>query len=747
MIWVNNRTLGWDQDLASYPNFVDWRDNSRSFKSMAVYTLPSFTVTGDGGPERVQAAVVSGDFFQVLDVNPFLGRTLVRDDEEQGRELAVISHGFWQRRFGSAPDVVGQKITLEGTTVEIIGVMPPDFEFPRGIEVQYSKPADIWAPISPASRGPRGTFWLRTIGRLESGVTVAQAQAEMEAIAAVLVEKYPETNEAEYGINIMPLHKQIVGGIRPALLLLLGAVVFVLLIACANVANLLLSRAVGRQREIAIRTALGASRARLIRQLLTESLVLSLAGGFVGFLIAVWGVELLITVGPSNIPRVGEITVDTKVLLFTIIVSVLTGLIFGLLPALHSSKVGPNESLKEGSRSVIDGRRSKRVSNVLVVGEVALALILVVGAGLMIRSVIRFQEADPGLVPEHLLMARIDLSARNYRDRNQILAFYSELTRRVESLPGVHSVALIPRFFQSKTANSTRVAINRNPTSEPVEVPYDMVSPGYFHAIGSTLVQGREFKESDNQSASRVAVINQTMAERFWPGGNAIGREFRLGLGDNFPWLTVVGVVRDVHRTGLDIQPRPEAYMPFLQFPSRGMSLIVRTEDDPSNLVAALRSEVQSLDKNQPLSSVQTMEELLSGWVAPRRFNMVLLIVFAALALALAVTGIYAVISNSVNQRVHEIGVRLALGAGPLDIIKSVVWRGMGLALMGTGLGVIGSILLTRLMKNLLFNVSATDPITFGATTLLLAGVALLASYVPARRASRVDPMVALRYE
>ena len=747
MVWMDNRVLELREDLGSYPNYVSWRDESQAFEHLAAFSNANPTLTTEGGePERLQGVNATANFFNVLRAQPIAGRAFTVEEEAEGQDaVVVIGHGLWQRRFGGEPGIVGRQITLNGRSRTVIGIMPQGFRFPGE--------ADVWVPLAPPARmrEQRQAFWLSMVGRLKPGATVERAQTELSAIAARLEQQFPDSNQG-FGAYVVSLHQQVVGRVRPALWVLLGAVGFVLLIACANVANLLLARAAARGREIAIRRALGAGRARLIRQFLTESVLLSLMGGALGLLLAIWGTDMLIALSPSDLPRLDQVGIDGWVLLWTVGISVGTGLAFGLAPALQASRGDLNEPLKEGGRSGSEGGRGRRVRDALVVAEVALALVLLAGAGLMVKSFLRLQEVDLGFNPERVLTMRAQLSGVNYRESPRAVAFYEQLIERVEALPGVQSAAAAGTVFLSSTPNSSWFSIEGRPAPPPnerVEVPIDPITPNYFQAMGVPLLRGRAFTAQDREGVPEVTIVNETFARRFFPGEDPSGRRIKYGPPESEgPWITIVGVVGDTRRTGFDAAVRPETYLPHAQAPARGMMLVVRSAAaDPSGLTNAVRGAVASLDREVPVFQVRTMDELLSGMMAQRRLNMLLLAIFAGVALLLAAVGIFGVMNYSVSQRTHELGLRMALGAQARNILGMVVRQGMTLVLLGLGLGLAGALALTRLMSSLLYGVSATDPLTFAGISLLLAAVALLACYVPARRATKVDPIVALRYE
>ena len=747
MVWMDNRRLNMHEDIHSYPNYQDYRSQNTTFANLSVFSTQGFNLTGTGEPERVIGAAATDSFFDVMGTSPALGRPFTAEEDQPGRDMvAVISHGLWQRRFGGDPKAVGQNISLNGATRTVVGVMPPDFAFP-------SKEVELWVPLAPNQQRAeaRSTFWLTMIGRLKPGVTVEQARAEMGGIAARLEQQYPD-NLGGYGVNLVPLHTQVVGRVRPALFVLLGAVGFVLLIACANVANLLLARAASRSRELAVRAALGAGRARIVRQLLTESVLLALIGGVAGALVALWGLDVLKSLAPADTPRLDQIGVDARVFGFALGLSCLTALVFGLAPALQSSKSDLNETLKEGGRSNTTGVRGKRLREGLVVSEIALTLVLLVGAGLLLKSFMRLQELNLGYRPEGVLTARVSLPRAKYDQPGKVSAFYEQLTERLRNSPGVEGVAAVGTVLLSNTPNSTIFTIEGRPNppaAERVEIPLDPATPDFFKVMGTPLLRGRFFDARDRDGSQPVAIVNETFARRFFPNEDPLGRRFLYGDpgSDDDQWLTIVGVVADMKRTDFNSEVRPETFFPHAQGAATSMMLVVRGAGDAASLAGLVRSQVRALDPDQPVFSVRTMEEQLSDRRAQHRFNMILLAVFAALALVLAAVGLYGVMAYSVTQRTHELGVRMALGARAADVFRLVVGRGMLLAALGVGAGLLASLALTRVMASLLYGVSATDPLTFGGVALALAAVAFVSCYLPARRATKVDPMGALRYE
>ena len=740
-VWADNRGEGISEDIASWPNFVDWRAQNRVFEGMAGVRDQKFNLTRAGEPEELRGASVSANFFELMRSSVARGRGFSADEEQQGSDLVVvIGHHLWQRRFGGDPNIVGQRLSLDGQSYNIIGVMPPGFQFPNKSE--------LWKPLVADAqvRGNRGIFWLPVIGRLKPGVTRAQAQAEMDGIARRLEQQYPDANRG-IGVNVVPMHEQLIVKIRPALLVLLGAVVCVLLIASANVASLLLARGAARQKEIAIRAALGAGRWRVAQQLLMESSLLALLGGALGLLVARWGAGALVVLGPRDLPRAESIGIDSRVLLFTFGLSLVTGVVFGSFPALQASKLRLTEALKEGSRSGV-GLSDQRKLAALVIAEIALALLLLLGAGLLLKSSWRLQQVNPGFNSERALKLRLSLPQSKYREGAGVAMFYQRLIERLNALPGVLAVGVTSSVLMGKVHPSSSFVVEGRPRPDgpPPELPIDSISPGYFQAMAMQIVQGRAFTGQDGIDGLPVAVVNETMARRSWPGEDPIGKRFTFDdPGLEARWLTVVGVVRDSKRQGLDMGVRIECFLPHMQRPIRAMEIVVRAKDNPLTMAPTVREAVWSLDRDLPLSEIETLEQMLGEQVATRRFNLLLLSSFAMIALALAAVGIYSVMAYSVTRRTYEIGVRLALGAQKSDVLKLIVKQGMLLALIGLAIGLLAAFALTRLMEGLLFGASVTDPLTFALITLLLTFVAFLACWIPARRATKVDTMVALR--
>ena len=674
------------------------------------------------------------------------GRVFLPGEDESGKDLVVvISERLWQRKFNSDPNIVGRSLNLNDKSVTIAGVIP------RGVQSPLlSDEIELWAPVSHGfALTNRYGHYLNVIARLKPGVTLEQAQADMDHVAGQLATQYPESNK-DLSVRVVSLNEQVVGNFRTSLLVMLGAVVFVLLIASANVANMLLARASERQKEIAIRTALGAGRWRIVRQLVTESMLLSLTSGFLGFLVALWGTELLVAFSPPNLPRVKEVTVDLRVLGFTLAVSVLTGILFGLLPALQASRSQLSERLKAGGRSAMSSPGHGRLRSGLVVVEIALSLMLLVGAGLLIKSFLRLQAVNPGFNSSNLLTMQLDLSGPNYKKGAQVIAFQNQLLERVKHLPGVEYAST--RSFVPIASDASfaylqfQIEGRQQDVSERSVAFYNAISPDYFHTMMIPLRRGRSFSDGDIRGSQNVAIVNETLVRRYFGDADPMGK--RLTLEDNpkeEDWITVVGVVGDTKPRELQSEPVAELYMPYNQQPEGSMALMIRSSS--AGMAAAVRNEVLALDKNQPVYSIRTLDTVLSQSVAAPRFRTWLLGVFAGLALMLAAVGIYGVISYAVSQRTQEIGIRMALGAQAADVLKLVVKGGMTLALIGVVVGVAGAFALTRLMTTLLFGVKPTDVTTFAIVSAGLIVVALFASFIPARRATKVDPLVALRYE
>jgi predicted permease len=745
-VWEHYRPKNKPHGTVAPANFLDWKAQNQSFEGMAAYdNFPSFNLTGVGEPERIQAARVSVGLFPLLGVSALAGRVFTNEEEHRGNhQVALVSNRLWQRRFGADPGLVGRTLSLNDQSFTVVGVLPPDFRF-------LPEDHEIFVPmVLEWEATARGTHPLRVVARLKEGVTLQQARADMDQIARRLEQEYPNTN-ADEGVTLVPLQEQVVGESRRALLILLGAVAFVLLIACANVANLLLMRSVARHKEMAIRLALGAGRARLLRQLLTESALLAGVGGAGGLLLSVWIVQVLKTFLVQNdlAPRGETVGLDGRVLLFTLGISLVTGLVFGLAPGLMASKTDLNDALKEGGRQAGGGARDRRFRQALVVGEVALALVLLTGAGLMIQSFMRLRRVDPGFRPENVLAVDLSLPSSRYQNGRQVLQFQNQLLERAAALPGVRSVGAAAYLPFSGTNNSWTIQIERRAPRPVVEYSnpgWRPVTADYFRTMGIPLIKGRYFAAPDDgESAPGVAILNETAAGAIWPDEDPLGNRFKLE-GRSY---SVVGVVKDFKHAKLDGKVEPEIYFPYSQLPItwRGMTVVARAEYAPEQLAAALRSAVQELDKDQPIYNVRTLEGLLAKSVSRPQFHLLLLSLFAALALVMAALGLYGVMSYAVSQRTHEIGIRMAFGAQPRDALRLVLGAGLSLTLIGIAIGLLAAFAMTRVMESLLFGVSVTDPLTFAAVAFLLITVALVACFVPARRATRVDPMAALRRE
>jgi putative ABC transport system permease protein len=746
-VWTSDARRPNHQGNVSYPNFTDFRQQSQSFDSLAAFRTTNFVLTGRDDPARLNGAVVTAELFALLGVAPNTGRDFQSGEDKLGANVVILSDALWRRRFNSDPEVVGQNITLDNRSFTVIGVMPPAFQFP--IEAE---PIDLWTTIAydGSMATQRGVNYLEVIGRLKPGVSIEQARAEMDIIAQGLEQQYPDYN-ANRGVSLVPAFDQMVGDVRTPLLVIFGAVVFVLLIACANIANLLLARATARQHEMTVRSALGASRSRMIRQLITESLLLAFIGGVCGLVLALWGTDLLIALSPETIPRVADIRIDGRVLGFTFLVSLVTGVIFGLAPALHASKTELTEALKAG-RGISEGPRRNLLRSGLVVAEVAIALVLMVGAGLLLNSFWRMLRIDTGFDSSNVLTFRLDLPDNKYSDP-QVVSFYAQLQSRLQGLPGVRAASTSFGVPFGKSHIGTDVEIEGQPFA-PGELPHadcHIITHDYFEALGIPFVKGRDFTERDDLNSRAVVIINESLARRYFPDEDPIGKRIRPDISatsDDPAMREIIGVVKDVKYRKLTADVEPEIYMPYAQMPvTTGMTMVIRTDINPRNLIGAARGEVQSLDRELPIFDVKTLDQYLGAAVAHSRFNALLLAIFASIALILTAIGLYGMMSYSVAGRTREIGIRSALGAQATDVLKLVIGHGLGLTLIGLLVGLGASLGLTRLMSELLFSVSATDPVTFALVSGVLILVALAACYLPARRAMRVDPVTAIRYE
>ncbi len=743
MIEGINPGKGIDASNMSIPDFADWQSQNQSFEQLAGFVSGGSLLTNGDETERVRSTGVTADFFPLFKTGPLLGRTFTPDDLEKDHEsVVVLSFGLWQRRFGGVPDIVGKKLTLGGRPTTVVGVMPNSFDYPQQSE--------LWAPyrFDPGAER-RDNRFINVVARLRPAVSVKQAQAELDTINHRLAQTYVETNSG-WTVRITNLQERLVGSIRKPLLVLLGAVAFVLLIACANVANLLLARASGRQREIAVRAALGASRWRVVRQLLTESLLLSTIGGVVGLLLGVWLAKLLVSISPANTPRFDEISPDSRVLLFTIGLTALTGLVFGLAPAIHASRADLNTSLKDAARTGSGAAHNKRMRSVLMVSEIALSFMLLVGAGLLIKSFLNLRDVSPGFSSENVLTMRVSLLSSKYAAGEPRTQLLNQLLTRLASLPNVRGAgAILSLPLSGDTFNVGRSYIREGRPATPEESAnstYLAATPGYFQTLNIPLIAGRLFSDRDTDSAPKVVIVNESLARKLWPGESPVGRRITIWRDEKFP-REIVGVVGDT-KMALEDEPDSQMYVPYAQDSGWGsMSLVIRTSDAPSSVITAVRAEIRAQDKGIPIYNLKTMDDVLATSLAQRRVSMQLLSAFAAMALLLAMIGIYGVTAYYVTQQTQEIGIRLALGARVADIMKLVFQSGMFLAVIGIGVGLVGALALTRLIASLLFDVKPIDVLTFSLVALGLLVAALVACYIPARRATKVDPLVALRYE
>ncbi|HMD96186.1 MAG TPA: ABC transporter permease [Terriglobia bacterium] len=732
----------------AYPNYFDWKQQNHVFEEMTSFQQRDFNLAGVNEPENIGGSAVSSNLLRTLGMKSLLGRDFRPDEDKKGAESVVIlGYSLWQRRFGGEPGVVGRTVTLDAKPFTIVGVMPPQLILYE--DSQLYTPIGVW--MGEESMTERGAHDDTTVvARLKAGVTQAQAQAEMDTIARRLEQQYPDTNTG-YRVAMSPIRDAFVGDSGPPILVLFAAVGFVLLIACVNVANLLLARGAAREREIAIRSALGASRLRVIRQLLTEGAVLAVVSGLLGLLVGAWGLKGLLTLIPQDVGMGMPVAVNSWVLGFTSLLSLATVAIFGLVPALQVSKPDLNETLKEGGRTASGGVERRQLRSVLVVSEIALALVLLVSAGLMIKSFRRLLAVDPGFNPENVLTMEVNLRGAKYDKPDQVAALCQQALDRIRTLPGVKLAALGNQLPLTDSHSRSDITIEGQPVPEIGHFPhpdFHRISPDYFRAMGIPLMRGRYFTESDTPQAPGAVMISESLARQFWPNGDAVGKRILRGHPDpKNPWRTVVGVVGDTKQYGLSAETKWEVYLPYLQNPPSDFRLVVRAASNPEGLTAAIKNEVHGIDKDVPVHDAVTMQRIVSDSVGTRRITMLLLGLFAGLAMVLAAVGIYGVISYSVAQRTHEIGVRMALGAERTSVLWLVVGKGFALAIVGVGVGLAGALALTRFLSSLLFGVRPTDPGILIGVSLILTAVSLLASYIPARRAARVDPMVALRYE
>jgi putative ABC transport system permease protein len=733
---------GLDRFSVSPGNYLDWKTQSTTFEQMAVYTYTGLSLSTSNDPLPLLGAAVSSDFFSVLRSNPMQGRAFVPDEEQPGRDqVVVIGHRLWQRAFGANPNIIGQNLTLNSRKFTVVGIMPAGFEFPRE--------AELWVPLTwdDEERQVRSIHDYLVIARLKQNVSLQQAQTEMSTISSRLEQQFPEENKG-WGAVVIPLREDLVGDIRPALLVLFCAVGFVLLIACANVANLMLARGANRQKEIAVRIALGAGRARLVRQLLTESVLLALTGGLLGLLLAVWGSRMLAQLG--SLPNSDDIGIDTWALGFTLLVSFGAGIIIGIVPALQFTRTSISETLKQGAGRTGGSPLKQHTRKALVVSEVALSLVLLIGAGLMIRSFWKLQNVDPGFDTSNALTMSVVLSPLRYSEPNQQLAFFDRALEQIRAVPGVVSVGVTTTVPLTGRGSTQPFAIEGRPTEAIAEQPMAQtryVSPDYFRAIGIPLRQGRSFSDHDRDNSVPVVIISETMARQFWPGENPIGRRLTPSFHDKQGPREIVGIVGDVKGSGLDADAASAMYLPYKQAPRPFISFVARTAASPESMIQPVARAIYSIDKEQALTNVQTMEQVLTESLSGRRFNMTLLLTFAGVALVLAAVGVYGVMNYTVTLRRRELGIRMALGAEAADVLRLVLGQGLMLTLIGVGTGLISAYALTRLMASLLYGVTATDYLTFASVSAVLIAVGLAASYVPARRATKVNPTIALRAE
>jgi putative ABC transport system permease protein len=749
MVWEDATFVGFPKNTPAPANYADWKSRNEVFDDMAAMTQRDFNLTGDGEPDKVYAYGVTASFFPLLGVEPALGRVLApEDDRPEASKVVVISYPLWQSRYGGEASIVGRDILLDDEKYTVIGVMPRGFQF-------LDPDIRIWIPsgLTAEQLANRGGHYLQVVARMKPGVTLDEANNNIKTITAQIAHDNPD-HASRLGANVVSLSEELTGETRRPLIVLLVAVAFVLLIASANLANLLLSRALGRSKEVAVRTALGATRGRLVRQLITESIVLSFAGGVAGVLVAIWSFEFLRLLIPPSMSLFVNLRIDAMVLVFTLALAMITGLLFGLAPALQSSRIDLNEALKQGGGRTSLSVGHRRLQNIMIVGEVALAMVLLVGAGLLIKTFARLRDQYSTLRAESVLALRTQLPESRYKDHQRRFAFYGQVLERVTALPGVVAAAYTTSVPLDWKGGTNGITLEGRASERGVfyDANHRQISSDYFQAMGINLKQGRSFNAGDHEQSLPVAMVNETMAREFWPDENALGKRFKIGgPSSKDPWITIVGVVADIKQMGAEAQVKAEMYMPYQQVGDQPWyaprDLVIRTSVEPTSLVPAVTARIHEVDADQPVSNIRTMKEALGKEFGQRETGTTLLGVFAALAMLLAGIGLYGVLSYFVSQRIPEFGVRMALGAQSRDILWLVLKRGMGLALVGLAIGMAAAFALTRLMQSLLFEVSASDPLVFALIALLLAAVAFAACVIPARRAMKIDPMVALRYE
>jgi predicted permease len=752
MVWEVTPS-GRHENTTSRGNFRTWREQNQSFEAMAAFSDQRLNLTGDGVPEEVPVQFVTPELFQILGIQPLVGRLITQADvDPQKGQVALLSYGLWQRRFGGDPAIVGKVIKLHGAPFNVIGVMPADFQWHIKKRSGTGKSPDLWTVLSMPSSGPslRGRF-LSVVAKLKPNVSRVQAENDVKTIEARIAQDAPEYNKG-YGVEVIPLREQLVGNARSALLILLGAVGFVLLIACANVANLMLARAADREKEIALRTALGAHRLRIVRQLLTESLLLALSGSVLGLALAWLGIRALIAISPRDLVSFQSVGINLTVLCWTLGISLATGILFGLAPALEAARINLNDALKEGGKGGGgQNARSRRLRGAFVVAEVALALVLLSSAGLLVKSFIRLQNIDTGFQTDNILTMVVPLSTTKYPEDPQVISFFRQAHERIKALPGVEAVGIVNYLpLYGGLGSATGFKVEGRPIPPPGQGPSTNVrvsDTGYFSAMGIPLLRGRNFSDLENTEAKHVVLINQAMVQKYFPGEDPIGKRIDVAMFDKPNPTEIIGVVGDVRYDSLTDKPEPTVYFPHPDLTYGFMTLVIRTSTEPTSIAAAVQREVRAIDADQPVADVRSMNQVMSETRSRARFNTLLLGLFAALATLLAAVGIFGVMNYSVTLRTHEIGLRIALGAAPARVLLLILRQGLVLTLIGIAIGLGGAIALTRLVSGLLFDVKATDPVTFSVIVVLLGIVSLIACYIPARRATRVDPLVALRYE